>query len=164
MILGRESIFYIKYNGTFVPISCETSNSLEESAEMLGTTTRDNAGWETAIPTMQSYSFNINGQSLFENSGNMLSYFRLAQMKRDRVLFEWERRTLDNIYKDSGKGHIINISDANEADGYATFSMTIQGYGKPIMTKLVAGNYVPLLSQEDNSLIYNEDNNAITTE
>lgn len=163
MIQGRESIFYIKHNGIFVPISCETSNSIDESTEMLGTTTRDNEGWATSIPTMQSYGIEVAGQVKFESNSNMLSYFRLAEIKRSKQIVEWQRITLNGLYMDEGKGYITNISDSNEAEGFSTFSMSIVGYGKPILSRFVNGEFVPLLSQKDNEIIYNENNNAITT-
>lgn len=163
MILGRESVFFVKYNDVFVPISCEVSNSMEESSEMLSTTTRDNSGWETSIPIMQNYTININAEVIFESDINTLSYFNLRKIKRDRTRIEWRRDTIDGAYRDSGFGYIESISDANEAEGYASFSLVIIGYGKPETSKLVDGDYVPLLSQEDNELLFNEDNNAIKT-
>ncbi len=163
MIRGRDSIFYAEYNGVFVPISCETSNALSEGAQMLGTTTRDNGGWETSIPTMQNYTLQVSGEVKNEVNSNMLSYFRLVEIKRSRIRIKWQRITLDGAYKDSGEGYIDNISDSNEANGYSTFSMSIVGYGKPILSKNVNGVFVPLLSQIDDEIIYNEDDNALTT-
>lgn len=134
-IKGKESLFYIKKNDEYFPVGCLTSSPFSEDVEMLGTTTRENDGWKTALPTNQSYSINLSGLMVQddEDSGNeVLSYRQLRIMKRNRELIEWRRVTLDGYYIDSGKAYIINISDSDEADGFITFQATLQGYGMPI--------------------------------
>ena len=61
---GKESIFFIKHQGEWCPISCETTNSMSENVKMIGTTTRDNEGWETSLPISQSYTFSLDGQTV----------------------------------------------------------------------------------------------------
>lgn len=133
-IKGIESLFYIKKNDEYFPVACLTSSPFSEDVEMLGTTTRENEGWKTALPTNQSYSINLSGLMVQddEDSGNeVLSYRQLRIMKRNRELIEWRRVTLDGYYIDSGRAYITNISDSDEADGFITFQATLQGYGKP---------------------------------
>lgn len=133
-IKGKESLFYIKKNDEYFPVGCLTSSPFSEDVEMLGTTTRENEGWKTSLPTNQSYSINLSGLMVQddEDSGNeVLSYRQLRMMKRNSELIEWRRVTLDGYYIDSGKAYITNISDSDEADGFITFSATLQGYGKP---------------------------------
>jgi hypothetical protein len=43
----------------FLPIGCLTANSMEESSEFIDTTTRDNEGWTTSRPVMQSYNLSF---------------------------------------------------------------------------------------------------------
>lgn len=133
-IKGKESLFYIKKNDEWFPVGCLTSSPFSEDVEMLGTTTRENEGWKTSLPTNQSYSINLSGLMVQDDhdSGNqVLSYRELRSMKRNRQLVEWQRKTLDGYYIDSGKAYITNISDSDEADGFITFQATLQGYGKP---------------------------------
>lgn len=165
-IQGKESIFFIKFNEVWCPIACETDNSINESSQMFGTTTRDNEGWRTSIPTEQEYSIPINGQLVLENSSNVLSYFRLREMKRNQELIEWKRETMGSIYIDVGKAYIENISDANPADGLITFSLTLVGFGKPEFSRFTqnpGSPIVPLFSDEGDKLVFTDDNEGLKT-
>ena len=87
---GLYKIVYIYVNGDYKPIGCLTGNSFSESSEMLDTTTRDNAGWKTSTPTLQSYNISFDGlviNTLF-NGGDFtkVSYDRIRQLKRNRTL------------------------------------------------------------------------------
>ena len=130
-IQGIESLFYIKYNGIFVPISCEVSSPISETAEMMETTTRDNQGWRTSKPTLQSYSIPVDGLMKRDDYEQILSYRKLRKMKRDRTLIEWQRRTIVGFLIDYGKAYISEISDSNTVGEEITFSMTLEGFGKP---------------------------------
>lgn len=134
LIKGKECLFYIKKNDEYFPVGCLTSSPFSEDVDIIDTTTRENEGWKTSLPTNQSYSINLSGLMVKddEDSGNeILSYRQLRMMKRNRELIEWRRVTLDGYYIDSGRAYIINISDSDEADGFITFQATLQGYGKP---------------------------------
>ena len=131
MIRGKESIIFIKFRGVWTPISCESSNSFTEDAQMLETTTRDNKGWATSIPTMQSYSLSISAETMLESNSEILSYYNLVELKRNKTLVEWRREVADGAYIDSGKAYITNIGDSAEADGFVNFNLTLQGFGKP---------------------------------
>lgn len=134
MIKGEESLFFIKRGEAYVPVACLTSNNLSESAETLATTTRENSGWRTAIPTMQEYTIEISGVMMKDDadSGNGgFSYRQLRKMKRDRTLIEWRIVVMGGYYGDFGRGYITSISDSNEAGEMITFSATLLGYGTP---------------------------------
>ena len=131
---GEDSLFYIKYNNVWCPIACETSNSFSESVEMMNTTTRDNGGWKTEIPTIQSYSISLEAVLRIDDAttnSNVLSYNKIRQMKRNRELIEWQRVTGDNLYVDEGKAYITDIGDSNAVGEYITFSLTLNGFGMP---------------------------------
>lgn len=162
IIKGIDSIFYIKHHGIWCPIACETSNSMNETVEMIGTTTRDNQGWKTSIPVYQSYSFSINGQAKLESSSDILSYFSLRRKKRDKILIEWKREFLDGGITDLGRGYITSISDANEVEGESTFTLEITGFGKPEM-EYNNEIFTPLLSQENNEILFTDDREGIAT-
>lgn len=134
-IRGKESMFYIKKNDVFFPVGCLTSSPLSEDVEMIDTTTRENEGWRTSLPTNQGYTIELSGLMVQddEDSGNeILSYRELRAMKRNKELLDWKRETLNGYYIDSGKAYITAISDSDEADGFITFSASFVGYGKPI--------------------------------
>lgn len=141
-IKGKESLFYIEKGGDFYPVGCLTDSPMAEDVQMLETTTRENEGWITELPTNQSYNLNLDGLMVMddEDSGNsVLSYRELRRMKRDKVLINWKRETLGGYYIDKGQAYITAISDADPADGFITFQATLRGFGKP---------------QEDNARIY----------
>lgn len=134
-IRGKESLFFIKKNQTWFPVGCLTSSPMSEEVEMINTTTRENEGWATDLPTNQSYSISLNGLMVKddEDSGaEILSYRELRVKKRNLEMIEWKRTTLDGYYVDSGKAHITAISDSDEVDGFITFQATLKGFGKPI--------------------------------
>ena len=158
-ITGTESIFYIKDDGLWKPISCEISSPMSESVEMMNTTTRDNAGWKTEKPTMQSYSISI--EAIWEDDNyygsNLLSYYKLREKKRNRELVEWKRETFSGLYIDSGEAHITSISDANTAEEEITFSMELSGFGKPNSFL----NQVGVFAYDDETIISDDKNNIL---
>lgn len=131
LVHGKESIFFVRHLGDWLPIGCETSNSMSETVEMIDTTTRDNKGWATARPTMQSYNITINGQLRISNTLDKASYYFLRDKKRSLDFVEWKRETVEEQYGEVGLGHIVSISNDAPADGFVTFTMQIQGYGSP---------------------------------
>lgn len=151
-ILGEDSIFFVKMNGEWLPISCETSSPMSENVEMLNTTTRDNNGWRTEKPTLQSYSISVEAllrlDDEFPDSG-IVSYNKLRQMKRNRELIEWKRETFGGWYIDEGKAHITDISDSNTVGEDITFSLSLIGFGEP----LTDSARVDVLGEDEETLI-----------
>ncbi len=136
-IKGIENLFYIKKNGVYFPVGCLTSSPISENVDMIDTTTRENQGWKTSLPTNQSYSISLSGLMVRDDDDNgveVLSYRELRAKKRNKELIEWKRVTQGGYYVDSGKAYITDISDSDEADGFITFTATLQGFGKPIET------------------------------
>jgi len=129
---GEESILYIKYNDDWVPISCEISSPMSEDVETIGTTTRDNMGWRTYLPTVQGYSLSVSALMVKENTPDMLSYWRLKEIKRSKELVSWKRETMNGYYIDSGNAYITSLSDTNEVGEFVGFEMTLLGNGRPI--------------------------------
>lgn len=136
---GTNRIVYIKWEDEYLPIGCLTSDAFDEDVEMLETTTRDNAGWRTSVPTNQGYSISFDGlvkQTLIDDlNSDIISYNRLITLKRDRTLIDWKIETSDDIYISEGKGYILNISNSASIDEFINFNATIQGYGNIIETK-----------------------------
>mgnify|MGYP000868614830 CR=1 FL=1 len=134
LIKGSASLFFIVRNGVEIPVGCLTSNPIDESAEMMETTTRDNEGWKTSIPMMQSYSIALDGFMTMDdpNSGrNIISYRELRKIKRNREQIVWKIKTLNGWYVDSGKAYIENISFTDPVDDMIGFSASLVGYGIP---------------------------------
>ena len=133
LIKGSESLFYIVRNGILFPVCCLTSNPIDENAEMMETTTRDNEGWRTSMPTLQSYSIALEGFMTFDDviGQNIISYRELRRIKRNKELIVWVIKTLGGQYVDSGKAYIDKISFTDPVDDFIGFSASLVGYGIP---------------------------------
>ena len=105
---------------------------------MLGTTTRDNNGWTTSVPTNQSYNISFDGLIINTNFNGgdftKISYDRLRVLKRSRTLIEWKIQDTNKVFVDNGKGYIVNLSDSSSIDEFVTFTASIEGYGEPNST------------------------------
>lgn len=137
---GSDRILYIKVGGAYMPIGCLTSNSFNESAEMLDTTTRDNKGWTTSVPISQSYSIPFAGvqvnSTLVGGVFTVASYDKLTTIKRDKIRVEWKIQGTIFPVVDYGEGYISDISEDNNVDEFMSFSGTITGFGEPLKTSL----------------------------
>ena len=134
-IKGEENLFYIEIEGQYLPVGCLTGSPMSEDVEMIETTTRENEGWVTELPTNQSYNLQLDGLMVQDDSdsgNNVLSYRRLRDIKRNKQLINWQRKTLDGYYVDAGQAYITSISDTDTAGEFITFSATLRGFGKPI--------------------------------
>jgi hypothetical protein len=157
---GNDRILYIKQLGNWLPIGCLTSNSLSESAEMLPTTTRDNDGWSTSRPTMQSYSISFEGLQINTivagGTFTVASYDRLKILKRSKILLDWKIQGALFPTVDYGKCYITEISEASAVDEFLSFAGTLTGYGLP-QTRTV-GEFV--LNDGDPDVILTTDESA----
>ena len=110
---GEDRVLYIKINNEYLPIGCLTGDSFSESSEMLDTTTRDNAGWKTSTPTLQSYNISFDG--LVINTSDLggdqtkISYDRLTLLKRNKTLIEWKSQDTLGVFVSVGKGYITEL-------------------------------------------------------
>lgn len=159
-IRGKESLFYIKKNNVWFPVSCLTSSPITEDVEMIETTTRQNEGWKSSFPTNQSYSISISGLVIRDDedsNSEILSYRELRKMKRNKELIEWKRKTLAGYYVDKGFAYITSISDNDEAEGFISFQATLQGYGSPNEDH----ERIYILGNSDNDIYLHKDGNTI---
>jgi len=164
MINGTNRLLYIKWDGDFLPIGCIISESFDEDVEMLDTTTRDNEGWKTSVPTNQSYNISFEGLLINTkfNGGDFskVSYDRLRELKRSGTLIEWKIQDKDLIFIDTGFGYLKNLSDSSNIDEFITFNASIEGFGKPNST---TGQVFILTDGQGNSLIDGNNNNLVTS-
>ena len=137
---GSDRILYIKYNGVYMPIGCLTGNSFDGSTEMLDTTTRDNQGWATSTPVLQSYSIDFSGiqvnSTLIGGNFNVASYDRLTELKENKIRIEWKIQGKIFPVVNYGFGYINSIGEANNVGEFMSFSGSITGFGKPLKTSL----------------------------
>lgn len=131
---GAAKLIYLFLNGEYFPIGCLTSNSFSEESEMLGTTTRQNAGgWESSIPTLQSFSISFSGLiTTNDRNGSIITYSKLQELKRTKVKLSWKINSENTGYSDFGNGYIRSLSNNAEIDSFIDFTGEIKGYGEPV--------------------------------
>lgn len=125
-VKGKDRLLYLKVNNIYQPIGCLTSDSFSESAEMLGTTTRDNPnGWKTSIPTNQSFSCSFDG--LITKDAvipGLITYYDLKGLKRSRETLEF-RLGNDEFFS----AIIVSLSDSANVNEFNSFSGELRGVG-----------------------------------
>ena len=160
---GDLRIFYIEWDGEYLPVGCLTSDSFSETSEMLKTTTRGDGNWSYDIPTRQSFNITIDGLLINTNFNNgdfsKISHDRLVVLKRNRTLINWKTADNNNRFVNTGQGHIKDLSDSASVGEFITFSATIQGYGEPINT----GAEQFYINDGNDNLIQDGNDNLITT-
>jgi len=137
---GEDRILYIKIDDLFVPIGCLNENSFYESVDTIDTTTRENMGWTSSRPVMQSYSISFSGIQILtttdDGDDTKASYDKLKSLKRDRILLDWQIKGSNFPILDYGKCFITDLSEATPVNELITFSGTLTGYGEAFTTSL----------------------------
>ena len=157
-INGEDRILFIKIGANYLPIGCLTGNTFDETTEFLDTTTRDNKGWATSVPLTQSYT--ISGSGLQVNSTmvggnfNVASYDRLKTIKRERIRIEWKLQGKLYPIVDYGFGYISEIGSVENVGEFMSFSLSITGFGKPLITSIGT----VLLNNGDPNVLISTDN------
>lgn len=157
-IQGDDRLFYIKINGSFLPIGCLTANSMEEQSEFIDTTTRDNEGWSTSRPVQQSYSLSFSGLQVNSTVAggvfSIASYDKLQDLKRSRTLIDWKLQGNEYPIVDFGKCYIQSISNSENVGEFMSFTGSCIGFDKPKKQSL--GQV--LLNNGDPTVIVNNGN------
>lgn len=159
--LGDDRILFIKINGIWTPLGCLNGNSIDESSEMMDTTTRDNLGWTTKRPINQEYSISFTGIQINTTAagGNFgaASYDKLKILKRSKILLDWKIQGTVFPIVDYGKCYITSLGESSNSGELLTFSGTLAGFGKPLIADL--GGVV--LNNGDPNTVINTENNLI---
>lgn len=130
---GQDRILYLKLLGDWLPIACLTDNPFSESSEFIDTTTRDNEGWSTSRPNMQSYNISFNGlqvnSSVAGGTFTVISYDKLKQLKRSKTLLDWKIEGNFPVV-DYGRAYIQDLSESSPVDDFLTFNGSLVGFGE----------------------------------
>ncbi|MEM6814893.1 MAG: hypothetical protein AAF600_10915 [Bacteroidota bacterium] len=156
LVKGDVRILQIKVDGIYVPIGCLTSNDFDETVEMLPTTTRASNGWQTSIPTNQTFNIVFEGiQKL--NDDTVLSYDDIKVLKRARTRIEWGLFTEGGL-TDEGFGYITEVGESAAVGEFLSFTGNILGYGEPVFINVdgdLFQNGNVMLFQNGNAMIFN---------
>ena len=124
MLKGDFRILSISYNsGSYYPIACVSDNGLSESAQMLNTTTRDNGGWKTSVPTSQQGTIDFSGVT--ETVGDF-TIDDLRVIFRSGDIIDWKISLAGGGDTYSGEGYFSSISEDGSVDSFVTFTGSIQ--------------------------------------
>ncbi len=116
-------ILEIDTGNGFEPVACLLSFSEDESTQVLGTTTRDNARWRTSVGHYQTKT--ISGNGLFVEEAGLISYNQLRELLWAGTRFEWR------IGDDDGFGFLRSLDLGVPEGDDVNFSFTIQVDGNP---------------------------------
>lgn len=115
-------ILEIDIGAGFVPVSCLTEVSQNDTTTVVGTTTRQNQGWRSSRPVKNDMT--ISGSGIIPLDIALFRYQDLVELKRNRTQFTW--RIGDEI----GFGFITEISAADTQGTDTAFTFTIQNTGQ----------------------------------
>jgi len=134
---GQDRILFIKVLGSYLPIAWLQDIPFSETSEFIDTTTRDNQGWSTSRPMMQNYTISFSGlqvnSSVSGGTFTVVSYDKLKQLKRSKLLLEWKIEGNFPVV-DYGKCYIQELSEASPVDEFLSFSGSLIGFGIPLTT------------------------------
>lgn len=157
---GEDRILYIKVEDVFIPIGCLNQNSFSESVDTIDTTTRENQGWTSVRPVMQSYNIFFDGIQILttteQGDTTKASYDLLKVLKRNRTLLDWKIMGSSFPIVDYGQCYITDLSEATPVNELITFSGTLTGYGEAFATAsddtlLLNNGYPTTIVQDGNT-------------
>lgn len=132
---GDDNILYIQVNENYYPVGCLTSNNLEQSADQIDTTTRDNQEWKTSRPTNKGYSIPFEGiETLNDDLPSTVTYRDLENIFINSILINY-RIGSSNSKQKTGSAYITSLSEASPAGDLVSFSGVLTGFGKYVNTQ-----------------------------
>lgn len=126
-ILGKDITMGLRENGTtgsYLSLVCETTNSMDASANVTAVVTKCSTLQSVAPPT---YNFSVDGITETAPTGSQVSYEQLLSWFNVNTLLDFKRENPaasgTNFYQ-QGTCYISALSDAAPAEGYMSFSVT----------------------------------------
>lgn len=145
---GENRILSLKVSGVWTPIGCLEGNAFSETVELLPTTTRENNGWETAVPVNQSYTISFTGV-VPQSSTGKVTLSDLRTYKRNRTLLDWKLEDVTTGMIDIGRGYLTNIGETADVGDFLAFDGEIVGYGVPVVYTDTTRPSRPVLTLSD---------------
>ena len=136
MYKGDEILLYIEVSNVFVPIGCLTSQSMEENSELIEVSSNSPNGFRNYKTNLQTFSVSFEGVV----TDNVFSLNDIRGVKRNRELRRYKIATIDGVLSDVFNAYVSDISEAANIGEFWTFSGSLKGNGKPILSYVVAGD------------------------
>ena len=153
MYKGDEILLYIEVSNVFVPIGCLTSQSMEENSELIEVSSNSTNGFRNYKTNLQTFSVSFEGIV----TDNVFSLNDIKDVKRNREIRRYKIETLDSEFSDVFNAYMSDVSEAANVGEFWTFSGSLKGNGKPILSYVRAGDNWVFLNG-DNVVDLNGDN------
>lgn len=117
-----------------IAIAGGTSHSLSLSSDMADITSKDSAGWKEILPTLKSWSIDVD--SLLAYTGTR-GYKQLFEYLKNRTKVSVKFRndvSGDQTFK--GDMYITSLDSDGPMEDAATFSCSLEGTGELVMTTI----------------------------
>ena len=119
---------------SYDPIACLTSNSLNETKNIIESQTKCSAGQIVKTPGSYTYDISLEGEMIVPGA-DQTTYAPLREKLVAGDLVEWKISTYNGSESLYGSGYLTNVTlDAAAGDEIATFSAELVGDGETAIT------------------------------
>lgn len=122
-IQGDDILLYINTVNGYLPVMCLLDNPIDESTELIETTSRGSGGFRSYIGGIQDYSISFSAHVIIDP--DLVSYEHIKQLKRNITVFDWVMRNDDYSFSETGKGFISSLNVQSASRELVTFNATI---------------------------------------
>lgn len=131
LVTGKDCSFLVYDNGAWRLLACGTEFSLTTEASVVETSTTGSGSFATFEYEKKQWSATISGVCNLEKPAQLIfASMREKQLSFTKILVTFERVDVDgNVYSDVGTALITNVSDIENVNEVATFTVNIQGSG-----------------------------------
>lgn len=131
LVKGKDCSFLVYDNGGWRLLACGREFSLTTSVSALETSTTGSGFFATFEHEKATWTANVSGVCNLNKPAQLtIADVRQKQLSFTKILVNFEREDTDgNVYTDSGLAIITGVSDVENINDIATFTMDLQGTG-----------------------------------
>lgn len=141
-------------SGSWEDVAHIISDSWNTQTDFAETTTRENNGFKSFIPTALSSTIEASGL-IFQDSDltGKIGYKTLKEVQEAFEKVEYRLQILNEDYTYYGNMYVANVGDAAEVSGLLEYSISFQLTDKPVLLGDNQAPTAPLLSVTDTDII-----------
>jgi hypothetical protein len=132
MSLVKDVVVEFYDSGQWIPYACARSATFTSVTELIETTVTGSGQYKNFLPTVNSFTGNIDGiVSLGVTNNETLYTLRQYQLGHVLQRVRFVRSSVDGLstYTDTVDFYITNVSDTSSFDNINTFTVELQGTG-----------------------------------
>lgn len=122
-VQGNDVLLYIRTAEGFKAVSCLIDNPLQESTEVIETTSRGSGRFRSYIGGVQDYTISFTAHMV--NELGLVSYEHIKQLKRNIIIFDWRLMATDGVIAETGTSFISSLSLNSSVNSLVEFSATL---------------------------------------